>query len=430
VPHAIEVELTGPLNPATEGSANRASLSQRPTGSAASEAPPCPHAPACVPCPFRGLPYRAQLARKRERVVEAFARHAALSEVPIDDVVGSRDLFGYRNVAKLAVRTGRGGRLRAGVYAPGTHRLVDAERCAVQHSALNDVLVAALDEAAALGIEAYDERTGSGELRYLVARYGGSTRKVLLVVVTGDRDSRRLRELSRRVARRSRSLGGVVHNVNDERGNVILGRRFATLRPPAEIVERIGGFELEAGPGSFLQANPWTARRIYETALDWSAPERADLVVDLFCGVGPLSLYLATRAGRVVGVEEAPNAVRDARANQRRNRLYNIRFVEGRVDDVLPRLRDSIGRAAVVSLNPTRHGASPKVLATIAALEPRRVVYVACDPDTLARDLDRLAAVGYRARRVRPFDMLPQTEHVEIVAEITRARAFGMDHSR
>jgi len=202
---------------------------------------------------------------------------------------------------------------------------------------------------------------------------------------------------------------------------VILGRRFATLRPPGRLFERIGFLELEASPGSFLQANPWTARRVYETVLEWAALGPGDRVVDLFCGIGPLSFYLATRSGRVVGVEEAPGAVRDARANQRRNRLYNVRFEEGRVDEVLPALGDCVGRGGVVTLNPTRHGASAAVLGGIAALEPRRIVYVSCDPDTLARDLDRLAALGYRTARVRPFDMLPQTEHVEVVAELIAA---------
>jgi 23S rRNA (uracil1939-C5)-methyltransferase len=319
------------------------------------------------------------------------------------------------------VQRTRDGHLRAGVYAPGTHRLVDAERCAVQHPALTEVLVATLEEAAALGIEAYDERTGGGELRYLVARHSAWKRKVLLVIVTAKSDARKPRQLASRVARRCRSLGGVVHNLNSARGNVILGRRFATLRPPGALVERIGGVELEVGPGSFLQVNPWTARRIYETALEWAAPESGDGALDLFCGVGPLSFHLARRAGRVLGIEEAPSAVRDARSNQRRNRLYNIRFEEGRVDEVLPALAESIGRGSIVTLNPTRHGASPAIVDGIAALEPRRIVYVSCDPDTLARDLDRFATLGFRTTRIRPFDMLPQTEHVEAVAELIAA---------
>jgi 23S rRNA (uracil1939-C5)-methyltransferase len=363
-----------------------------------------------VPCPLRGLPYRTQLARKRALV------QAALGGVVPEDVVGSRDLLGYRHVAKLAVRARRDGTLRAGVYAPGTHRLVDAERCAAQHPALSEVLVAVLEEASRLRILAYDERRHVGELRYLVARYGAWRRRVQLVLVTTRRETDRLRELSRRVARRCRVLGGIVHNYNPERGNVILGSTFATLRPPAALVERVGELELEASAGSFLQVNPSTARRIYETALDWAAPGREARALDLYCGVGPLSLLLAARAGFVVGIEESPRAIADARANQRRNRRYNLRFEQGDAAVAITRLHETIGTVDIVTLNPPRKGASAAALEAIAALRPRRIVYVSCEPRTLARDLERLAGLEYRTVRVRPFDMLPQTEHIEIVS--------------
>jgi 23S rRNA (uracil1939-C5)-methyltransferase len=380
----------------------------------------CPHAPGCVPCPFRGLQYREQLARKRRRVERAMATYPSLRDTWIEEPIGSRDLFGYRNVAKLAVRAGRGGRLRAGVYAPGSHRLVDAERCAVQHPGLTEVVVAALEEAARLRIEAYDERRGTGELRYLVARYSAWMRRTLLVLVSARADDRALRELGRQLGRRCHSLGGIVVNHNGDRGNVILGRRFATLRPPAELVERIGFLKLRVSPASFLQSNVWTARRIYEKALEWAAPGAADRVVDLFCGIGPLSLYLATRANEVVGIEESAAAIRDARSNARRNGFHNARFEEGRAEDALPRIRTRLGRASVVTLNPTRKGASRGALEGIALMEPQRLVYVSCDAATLARDLDRLSGFGYRTIRLQPFDMLPQTEHVEVVALVEK----------
>ena len=376
-----------------------------------------------MPCPFRGLPYREQLARKRRRVESAIAARPSLGGAVVEDVVGSRDLFGYRNVAKLAVRAGKGGSLRAGVYAPGTHRLVDAQGCAVQHPALNAVVAATLAEASAAGTEPYDERDGSGELRYIVARYSAWTRRVLLVLVSAQRDDRRLRELSRRLAARCRPLAGVVFNYNAESGNVILGRHFSTLRPSATLLERFGVLKLQVSPGSFLQANPWAARRIYETAVEWAAPEPQDVAVDLFCGIGPLSLYLATRARLVVGVEESPSAVRDARANQRRNSFHNLRFEQRRAEDALPRIRETLHRAQIVTLNPTRKGASHEVLTSIAELDPRRIVYVSCDPATLARDLRLLREGGYHIDGIEPIDMFPQTYHIESVTTLTWAGA-------
>jgi 23S rRNA (uracil1939-C5)-methyltransferase len=217
-----------------------------------------------------------------------------------------------------------------------------------------------------------------------------------------------------------RSLGGIVQNVNAGPGNVILGKTWATIRPPAMLVDRIGFLKLQTSPGSFLQANLWTARRIYETALAWAAPEPQDAAIDLFCGVGPLSLHLATRAARVFAVEESEGAIRDARSNQRRNGFHNLRFEAARAEEALPRLRAELGRVAVVTLNPPRKGVVGAVLEEIAALGPDRIVYVSCDPETLARDLDRLATLGYRPTRALPFDMLPQTEHVEVVALLER----------
>jgi 23S rRNA (uracil1939-C5)-methyltransferase len=379
----------------------------------------CPHAPTCVPCPLRGLSYRQQLARKRAIVQTALESVPALNDLVPEEVIGSRDLFGYRHVAKLAVRARRDGTLRAGVYVPGTHRLVDAERCAAHHPALCGVLGTALEEASRLGIGAYDEPSGEGELRYLVARYGAWRRRVQLVLVTTRRETDRLRELARRIARRERVLGGVVHNYNPERGNVIFGARFATLRPPAALVERFGELELAASPGAFLQVNPWTARRIYQTALEWAAPGRDERVLDLYCGVGPLSLSFAARAAFVVGVEESARAIADARGNQRRNRLYNVRFEEGDAAGAAARLRTTMGAFDIVTLNPPRKGASPAALEAIAALYPQRILYVSCEPWTLARDLGRFAELGYRTLRVRPFDMLPQTEHVETLSLLT-----------
>jgi 23S rRNA (uracil1939-C5)-methyltransferase len=187
------------------------------------------------------------------------------------------------------------------------------------------------------------------------------------------------------------------------------------------LLDRIGFLKMQTSPGTFLQVNLWTARRIYETVLEWVVPREGDAVVDLFAGAGPLSLYLATGAARVVGVEEVPWAVKDARSNARRNGFHNIRFREGAAEEALPQLVEELGRADIVTLNPPRKGALAEVIQGIAGLEPRRIAYVSCNPDTLARDLDRLAALGYRTLRLRPFDMMPQTEHVETVALMERS---------
>ncbi|MGH7803721.1 MAG: 23S rRNA (uracil(1939)-C(5))-methyltransferase RlmD, partial [Candidatus Binatia bacterium] len=362
-----------------------------------------------MPCPLRGLPYREQLARKRELVVRALAARPSLAELPVDETIGSRDLFGYRNVAKLAVRSGRDGQLRAGVYEPGTHRLADAEACEVHHPAINEVLEIVLDEASRLGVTAYDEARGTGELRYLVVRVSEWRRRAWLTIVSASGKPPWARELTRRLAKRSRALGGVILHRNAEPGNVILGGTFEILRPPAELVEKIGDVVLQASPGAFLQVNRWTARRIYETVATLAEPAPGEIAADLFCGVGGLALTLAPRVARMIGIEEMSTAVADARANARRNGIGNTRFVAGRAEDVLPGLVADGLRPAIVTMNPPRKGVAANVLEAVAAASPRRILYISCDATTLARDLDRLAGLGYRTTRVAPFDMMPQT---------------------
>jgi 23S rRNA (uracil1939-C5)-methyltransferase len=307
------------------------------------------------------------------------------------------------------------------VYEPGSHVLADAGSCEVQHPAINEVVSAALEESARLGITAYDEATGEGELRYLVARYSAWQKRVLLIVVTRTRRLPELRSLAKGIARSARWLGGLVQNVNGDPGNVILGREWATIRPPAELVERIGFLKLQSSAGSFLQANVWTARRIYETVLAWSAVTAGERALDLYTGVGALALHMATAAERVVGVEDAPQAGRDARANARRNGFHNVRFVEGESHRRAAELADAGERFAVVTLNPPRKGLEAALVETLPRLAPRRLLYVSCQPETLARDLHRLNAAGYPTIRVQPFDMLPQTDHVEVLAQLDRA---------
>jgi 23S rRNA (uracil1939-C5)-methyltransferase len=275
-----------------------------------------------------------------------------------------------------------------------------------------------LDEATRLRVAAYDEARRTGELRYVVVRASGWRRRAWLTLVSATPNPTWARELTRRVVKRSRALGGVLLNHNPEPGNVILGSRFAVLRPPAELVEKIGAVVLEASPSAFLQVNRWTARRMYETVVEWAEPTADDIAVDVFCGVGGLALSLAPHVSRVIGVEEVASAVRDARANARRNGLGNLRFIADRAEDGVPALVGDGLRPTLVTLNPPRKGAASAVLDAIAGARPRQILYVSCEPTTLARDLDRLATLGYETTRLAPFDMMPQTEHVEVIARL------------
>ncbi len=370
---------------------------------------PCPHYPRCVGCPLIGTAYGAQLDRKRDLVRAALAEYATLADVDVPDVVGSPRAFGYRNQAKLVARESPNG-LLLGIYRPGTHDVVDIRRCPVHAPPINDVIarVAAVLERHRLSI--YDERSGAGVLRYLIVRTSLWNRQVQVVLVASTRAVPRLGEIVRAI-RRSRSVSSVVLNVNRDPGNVIFGPDFAALTKEDGLVEKIGGLRLRTRAGAFLQANPNVAGRIYRQVASWADLGSQEVAFDLFCGVGALTFHLAASARTVFGVESSPIAVVDAKRNARLNGIHNTRFHAGDAGAVLAELAREL-RPAVVCLNPPRKGATAELLAAIAASAPRRVIYVSCDPRTLARDLDVMAAQGYRVGAVRAYDMMPQTEHV------------------
>jgi 23S rRNA (uracil1939-C5)-methyltransferase len=264
-------------------------------------------------------------------------------------------------------------------------------------------------------VPAFDERSGTGWLRYLIVRSSRWKHAAQVILVARDRELPGLRTLARGIAR-VRGVGGVVLNLNPDPGNVIFGKSFVALGGSDVVVERIGGLELQSRPGAFLQANVGVARRVYERVLELAHPAAGETAIDLYAGVGAISFCLATGAARVFGIEESPLAVLDAKANIRRNGFHNVRFVAGPTGEALPDLAQKLDRVDLVTLNPPRRGADETTRRAIVACRPSRIVYVSCDPETLARDLAWFASNGYAPRAVEPFDMLPQTDHVECVA--------------
>ncbi|MDX2166958.1 MAG: 23S rRNA (uracil(1939)-C(5))-methyltransferase RlmD [Deltaproteobacteria bacterium] len=389
------------------------------TAPSAAATPRCRHFPQCVGCTLIGTAYTAQLAAKRERLAAALAAHARLAGVTAPAVEGSPRMFGYRNQAKLVARRARRG-LLLGVYRPGTHQVVDIAQCEVHHPLITRVLanVQAALEAAAAPI--YDERDASGWLRYVVLRVSEWKHAVQVILVVRDRSWRGERPLLERI-RRIRGVAGVVLNLNASSGNVIFGAQF--LGPPRELslLDRLAGFKLSSRAGAFLQANLGTARRVYAAATRYAALGPEASAVDLYCGVGALTFHLATQAQFVVGVEAVPGAVLDAKQNIRLNGFHNVRFLAAPAAAGMAQAAELLQHVDVVTLNPPRTGADEAARSAIHAAKPRRIVYVSCEPKTLARDLDWFAARGWRVGELAAFDMLPQTEHVETVALLTRA---------
>ena len=383
----------------------------------------CPHYPQCAGCALSGTAYGEQLRRKHRRVVDALAAHPALADVAVPPVVGATHLFGYRNQVKLVARQARRG-LLLGVYRPGTHQVVDIAQCPVHQPPINAVLAAvraALERSAA---PIYDERTHDGWLRYVIVRSSAWKKTAQILLVVRDRrwnGERRLLEQLRRV----RGVSSVVLNVNETVGNVILGDQYVAASGDAALLERVGGLKLSHSAGAFVQANLPAARRVYENVLRWADPQPDEVAVDLYAGVGAISFYLAAQASFVVGVEASERAVLDAKRNIRLNGYHNVRFLAAPAAQGLAQAAERFGRISLVTLNPPRQGVDGETRAAIASCPARRAVYVSCEPSTLARDLAWFCARGFAVAGLQPYDLLPQTEHVETVVLINRTAAVA-----
>lgn len=382
--------------------------------------PPCPHYPRCSGCPFIDVPYPDQLTKKREIVARAFRAYTSLAGVEVPPVVASPQRLGYRGRVKLVVRKHKN-EIATGLYVPGSHHVVDIASCPVHPRPVNEVVQYLKKKMLELGIAPYDERDDSGEIRYLDFRYSFARRELSVTLVTRHGSFPQSGPLAHSLQRRFPFITGVIQNINDQKGNVIWGKHFRTLSGRDTILERIGNLKLVYPAGVFSQANPFTARKLYERVYELAGLRGEGRVVDLYCGVGPISLYLAAAAREVWGIDDSELAIATAKQNARRNGLGNCRFFAGDVAETLARVVERVECPDLLILNPPRKGVQPAAMERVQAIAPPRIIYVSCSPQSQARDLDRLIARGYRLRSLQPFDMFPQTEEVETVALLERS---------
>lgn len=383
--------------------------------------PPCPVYAACGGCQLQHLAYPAQLRAKTRRVQDALERIGRLTGVPVHPTLGMADPWHYRNKAQFPVGLA-GGRLVAGPYAAGSHRIVEVDTCLIQHPTANAAQATVVELARSLGVPPYDESTHTGVLRHVLVRVTGAGLAMVILVTNGPRlpQGRRLTE---GLIERLPEVVSVWQNINSRRTNVALGEESILLAGGDGIIEEIEQLKFRISPRSFLQVNPIQVEILYGKAVEYLQPLAGGDVVDVYCGIGTISLLLL-RAGvrHVYGVEEVPEAVADARANAALNGYTDAaQFLAGPAERLLPQLQQRGVRPDAVVFDPPRRGCDPAVLAAAAAMAPRRLVYVSCNPTTLARDLGWLQEHGYRTVQVQPVDMFPHTAHVECVAQLEPA---------
>jgi len=372
----------------------------------------CPHFPSCVGCPFIKVPYPEQLLKKRAIVGRALAEYSSLASADVSPVVPSPQRLGYRARVKLVVRKNRD-QVAMGLYVPQTHRVIDISSCPVHPRQVNQVVFYLKKKLLELGIAPYDERDDSGDLRYVDFRFSVARHELSLTLVTRHASFPQGAPLAKALQQRFPFITGVIQNVNENRGNVIWGNSFRTLGGRDTIMERVGDLKLVFPAGVFSQANPFTARKLYDRVYELAALKGGETVLDLYCGVGPISLYLAVAARQVWAVDDSELSITTAKQNARRNGRGNCRFIAGDVATTLTQLTKDLPRIDLMVLNPPRKGIKAAALEAVLAADAPRIIYVSCEPRSLARDLDRLVAANYRVEQIQPFDMFPQTEEVE-----------------
>ena len=385
--------------------------------------PKCPLARPCGGCQLQMMKYEEQLRWKEQKVRSDLQRLGGFQEIPMEPIQGMENPFRYRNKAQFPIGYDREGKLVAGFYAGRTHTIIPADDCLLGSESNRRILERILDWMEQYGIAAYREDTGKGLVRHALIRSGFATGEIMVCLVINGKQFPRGKELTESLTQIP-GMTSITFSSNTRRDNVILGDSYEVLWGQGYITDSIGEIRYQISPLSFYQVNPVQTRRLYRQALEYAGLTGKETVYDLYCGIGTISLFLAQRAGKVFGVEIVPQAVEDARANARLNGITNAEFFAGRAEEIVPRqYREQGIRADVVVVDPPRKGCGEELLETMTAMAPEKIVYVSCDPATLARDLKYLCARGYGLKKVRAFDQFPQTVHVETVVLLSKLNA-------
>lgn len=387
--------------------------------------PACDCARQCGGCQIQHCSYEKQLAWKEKKVRDCLQRIGGFEEIPMEPVMGMDEPYHYRNKAQYPVGYDKEGNLVAGFYAGRTHSIIPNTDCAIQHPANHMILETILAFMKQYDISAYEEKKHTGLVRHILTRVGKYTGEVMVcLIINGNKlpHQDKLVEMLLQCPF-DYKIKSVCLNINKEKTNRILGEKVVPIYGQTYIEDRIGNITYRISPLSFYQVNPEQTQKLYGTALEYADLKGDEVVWDLYCGIGTISLFLAQKAARVCGVEIVPQAIEDARENARRNGFTNAEFFVGAAEDVVPEQYEQSGgslRADVVTLDPPRKGCDEKLLRTVVQMEPERIVYVSCDPATLARDLKYLCGEGYELKRVRACDMFGHSSHVETVACLQR----------
>ena len=377
----------------------------------------CPVSARCGGCCYRHISYEAELRIKQQRVSDAFKRIGHLDICPYP-IIGAQNTEAYRNKAQFPVGFDKD--LQIGFYAINSHRIIPCKECKLQPEIFSDILGIIENWISKHNVKTYNESSGSGLLRHIYIRRGHYSGEIMVCLIINGEQIPYEEELIEELKSAIPEFETFVLNINQSKTNVIMGPECKTLYGKGYITDRLLGCTFRISPLSFYQVNSAQAEVLYKTAAEFAELTPSDVLLDLYCGTGTIGLTMADRVSKLIGVEIIPQAVEDAKKNATENNCTNAEFFCGDASALSQKLQHEGITPDVILVDPPRKGLDEKLISTISEMSPRRVVYISCDPETLARDCARFSAQGYLIRRAVPVDMFPRTSHVETVVLLER----------
>ena len=369
----------------------------------------------CGSCQYQGVPYKEQLAAKQKRMKKLLGKFAN-----VKPIIGMDDPFYYRNKVHAVFDRDKKGNIICGTYEAKTHKVVPIEECMIEDKISQEIIRTIRDMLKSFRIKTYDEDTGYGLLRHVLVRRGFFTDEIMVVIVIGSPIFPSKNNFVKALRKKYPQITTVVLNVNDKNTSMVLGERDIVIYGKGYIRDTLCGCTFRISPQSFYQVNPVQTEILYKTAIEYAGLGRKETVIDAYCGIGTIGLVAAKRAKNVIGVELNPDAVRDARINAKENKITNARFYQGDAGEFMENMAENGEHADVVFMDPPRTGSDKKFMSSVIKLNPSRIVYISCGPETLARDLEYLTKHGYDVRKIQPVDMFSFTDHCENICLLTK----------
>lgn len=372
----------------------------------------------CGGCNLRHMSYESTLEVKKQ-IVETCLYKALKRKIEVNEIIGMKNPLYYRNKLQYPLGLDENKNPVMGVYSTRTHNIVKTEKCYIQNELCEKIAKDIFEFIKTNKIKVYDEKSLKGTIRHIVVRIGINTKEVLVTLVLNDKNFNKEKELVDFITKKHKEIKSIVKNYNSKNTNVIFGKDNETIYGDGYIYDILGDYKFKISPLSFYQVNPIQAEVLYNTALSYVDKKNKKIAIDLYCGIGTISIFAAKQFSKVYGIEIVEDAIKDAKENAIMNKIENTEFLLGDVEEVLPKLieKEKI-KPDVVFVDPPRKGLDKKTISTLIDLEPKEIIYISCNPATLARDISALES-KYELKKAQPFDMFPYTNHVEAVTSLS-----------